>query len=937
MSVSTNSGVTGIGGGSGSSITVQAPYATGNATTDSLALQSMAANAPAGAIIEFPSNQLYVVYPGMVVPKAGQIWKLNGSTLQRANQITTTLNAQLNNGALFITIPAADINKFMVGMGVGVGTSDRSTGWTAIWYPIISIDTNNNRLYLADPSSNWTSITLVNSAGAVASLPIGTPVYTCGAVFGTRGTYKQASTDTYILPIDPTSLQNTGLIVAGATITGGTTGDTAVVVSYAKDRIYVTNPQHSAAFNVSSFTCSETLTISGTTVATTFAQYEPSGNGSVATQPRGLGSYPFKGLVLEKAVFDGNKQNQTATMRWEHMTEIDWVACDSLVSDVFIKNSAGEGMLVGGWDGHIRNFKAEDLQGNGLHFGDVDTVTGCWNWTVTGVNINGAAKDSGMGHNDGCITYSNNTRNIRGSDFLLSNAGGTGNVNGVGIGGINSYDNSETSWTNGKIDNCVGGAFTVATPTVDPRDPATKWSVIYDVHFSHIQVTNCGKASNSNITQFGGSYSGDNAAQSIIQDCSLVDINFYETIANYGPMKRCKLIGVRHYSSTGFGTFSAATIRGMIDSTTEIEVTDDTTGSGANGLIKYGGTQWDNFILRNTARGGNYGFNWAQLGATSTGTTVFRNGKCEDRAIDSYTQGFFIAPGQNFAGMQYGDCDFDISLDVNRWSPPTGFIGIQVFNPTTKTNPGWLNFFKPRGNISYIISSAGTGGIVNYTVTNGSVTGATTNTNGSGYTAGTYYLCIQNAVGKPAVVKCVLSGTDLSTATYTVVEGGTNFSANGTQAFAFVGPQIFQMNSGQQNVKIFDPCFNTGGNRAPFSWGATQTRVTVFGGWYDSGAISVPASGSAVFLRGYTPNSRSRTSVTPASSGSGFVVNTLPDNTTIVVTGGTVTNVEVSFNGGGTFDSIASSTSTPVIFHAPPNAQLRLTYTVAPTVLRFGA
>jgi hypothetical protein len=740
-------------------------------------------------------------------------------------------------------------------------------------------------------------------------------------MFGSRNVYKFQATDTYVIPIDPTTLANTNLIVAGATITGASSTDTATVVSYTKDRIYVTNPQHSSAFSWTVFTQGENLQIGGTTVAAALPNYVPG-------TTRAMGTYPFPGLRMQDGIFDGNKLNQTAAMRWEHITEIDWVASDSWVSDIWVKSAAGEGMLVGGRDGHIRNYKATDLQGNGLHFGDVDTVTGCWDWTVDGVDINGAAKDSSMGHNDGCVTYSNNTRNIRGSNAVFANAGGSGNTVAVAIGGINSYDNSETSWVNWKAYNCVGGPYSVNPPTTDPRDSAAKWAKLYDVHFAHYHAYNCGT-----LGQFGGNYSGDNAAQSIIEDCSLTDGYLYETVIAYGPFRRCKVSGHKHYSLLGFGSTPAAQIRGLIDSSTEIEVTDETTGSGSNGLIRYVGTLWDNCDLNNTARGGQYGIVWAQISSSATGTILFRSIRSRSNAIDNYQQGHLYTAGQNFASALYGDMDLDDSTTVTRWSPPPNYIGMQAFNPATKTSPGWLRFRMPRISLNRCAPAGGSGGIVNYTVSGaGVVTGATTNTNGSGYTAGTYYLCIPNTAGKPAVIKAVLSGTDLSTATYTVDDGGSGFSAGGTQAFSFSGTVPFQINTSQTNILVTEPMISTNGNRPPFSIGTTQTNVRIRGGDYDNAGWSVPNAGPR-FKGGWTNGNRARASQAVGGSPVTFT-NTLADDVIFIVSGGTVSDISFSATNGGTFDTLFADTSAPRTVFCPSNSQMKITYTVAPTVIR---
>jgi hypothetical protein len=680
---------------------------------------------------------------------------------------------------------------------------------------------------------------------------------------------------------------------------------------------------------------------------------------------------------------------------------------------VWIKNSAGEGMLVGGRNGFISNYRATDLQGNGIHFGDVDAVTGCWDWTVVGVDIDGAAKDSLMGHNNGCVTYSNNTRNIRGSNAVFANAGGSGNTLGAAIGGIDSYDNSETSWINWKAYNCAGGAFIVNPPITDARDTSAKFATLYDVHFAHFVAVNCGKT-RPNTTQFGGNFSGDNLGQSYISESSVYDGTFVDSLLTINPLKRCKVAGVKMYSSGGFGAVPC-TINGLIDSSTEIEVTEDTSGNGYY-LITYGGTQWDNFDLNNTARGGSGGIFWGQVSSIATGTPIFRAGRSRSKAIDNFQAGHTYSFG-GLNSAQYGNLDIEDSVTVGRWSPPSGYLGIQPFNSTSKTSPGWITFKTPTvaldlcapaggsslggGVVNYTVSSgsiatvttntngsgytAGTyylqivsgvgrpaivravlsgtdlstatytvldggngfgsnstasfiqNGGINYTLTNGVVTGVTTASNGAGYTASTYYVCIYNPNGKPAIVKAVLSGTDLSTATYTIVDGGSGFAGNGVWPVATGSVFPCQVNSSQQNIKFLNPQFTTNGNRAPFSFGSSLSNVYVEGGHFDNAGWSVPSTAAPKFLAGVTPGNRGRASVTPGATGVGFVVNTLADTAVIVVTGGTVTNIELSFNQGGTWDSIATSTSSPVTVTVPSNTQMRLTYTVAPTVLRFGA
>jgi hypothetical protein len=155
--------------------------------------------------------------------------------------------------------------------------------------------------------------------------------------------------------------------------------------------------------------------------------------------------------------FDGNRANWNLFSRWEVVVEIGDIGSRTLLQGVKITDAAGEGIVVGGGRNQtIRDCTLTNLAGNGIHFSGVGgnflggsgggagpTVDSC---RVINANLGNAQGD--IGHQDGCIVWSNGVVDVNVTNCYCEN--------GVaGIGSIDSADNSHCTIIGNTVRNCT--------------------------------------------------------------------------------------------------------------------------------------------------------------------------------------------------------------------------------------------------------------------------------------------------------------------------------------------------------------------------------------------------------------------------------------------------------------------------------------------------
>ncbi len=234
-------------------------------------------------------------------------------------------------------------------------------------------------------------------------------------------------------------------------ISGGLIGDGGtVLISSVADllRINTTNPNVVILPKGTTFTLDEQCLIPDNTVII--------GNGATIKRANG-----YDGLLLRLAnhcsiyglQIDGNRIN-TVNPTWENTTEIRIAGNNCLVENVNIADG-NEAIIVYGNDVTIKSCRLSNCGGNGIHF------SGAQRTRVEGCVVIGANKKSGMGHEDGCIIWSNTCEH----QVCVNNWCEDGIS---GFGSIDSIDNANIKLIGNTVKDCtyaVEAQYTTLQPS----------------------------------------------------------------------------------------------------------------------------------------------------------------------------------------------------------------------------------------------------------------------------------------------------------------------------------------------------------------------------------------------------------------------------------------------------------------------------------------
>ena len=142
---------------------------------------------------------------------------------------------------------------------------------------------------------------------------------------------------------------------------------------------------------------------------------------------------------LSDITIDGNRYNMI-NPTWDSTIECALRGSDYIHDIQFV--DANEAVVAFGDFNRIEHCEFTNCGGNAVHFsGGVDTV-------VDGCFVRGANKRVGMGHEDGCIIWSNECTNIN----CINNYCEDGLT---GFGSIDTFDNSYVKIVNNTIKNCI--------------------------------------------------------------------------------------------------------------------------------------------------------------------------------------------------------------------------------------------------------------------------------------------------------------------------------------------------------------------------------------------------------------------------------------------------------------------------------------------------
>lgn len=202
------------------------------------------------------------------------------------------------------------------------------------------------------------------------------------------------------------------------------------------------------------------------------------GNGYTVTRATGYEETLFSienGSTIRNIKIDGNRENMV-NPRWETTREI--VASDKcIIEDVEIVNGNEAILLNNGYDAIVRGCRITDCGGNGIHFSGSHRAR-VENCTVINSNLK-----SGMGHEDGCIIWSNLCE-----DIVCLNNWCEGGI--AGFGSIDSEDNSNAKLIGNTVKNCTTAIDLRMHNNGDARN-----TIINSNHFissGNIQITATG-------------------------------------------------------------------------------------------------------------------------------------------------------------------------------------------------------------------------------------------------------------------------------------------------------------------------------------------------------------------------------------------------------------------------------------------------------------
>lgn len=328
--------------------------AVGDGTTDDLPAINLAL--ASGKNIFYDKSKTYLINGTQIVSGANQAVYLNGATIKRAAQISTTLTQNIVSGDTVIHV--ASTTGFVVGQTIsftsagtvsGVATISTNNGFTGT--PTLTLGD-----YTVTPSINLQKLTSATVSGGTTKYLTKTSVGISGGS-GTATMQAYLNTGDYIDHFPPTI---TAVNAGAGTITLNTAINTGVIPFVTGDTVY---------------TCG--------------AMFRTTGGGN---------------HIIGPGTLDGNSSNN-AINRWQSTAMIETSSDDNYLDGFQIQNAGGEGIVAFGSYHTISNIVMTNLGGNGVHFTNSSPSNSigirCENVTVINPNL-----DISVGHANGGIIWS---------------------------------------------------------------------------------------------------------------------------------------------------------------------------------------------------------------------------------------------------------------------------------------------------------------------------------------------------------------------------------------------------------------------------------------------------------------------------------------------------------------------------------------------------
>lgn len=324
------------------------------------------------------------------------------------------------------------------------------------------------------------------------------------------------------------------------------------------------------------------------------------------------------GSTIRDLTIDGNNSNW-ARARWENCTDIGISGHNSTIDNVVILNSPGEAIMFHGAYApdelrgtRIIGCRVYNAHGNGVH------LSGCLGAMIDGFFVDGANSDESVGHQEGCIAFSNGVKHVQIRNFHLRNGKN-------GIGGMRALDSSRVVIQGGVIENAREHAISsVASSTSSFIDVLIDGVKIYDsikLYVGKVNdtngefpakwvITNCMLYNTRIEIQSVDNISINNCTVDLTGNTANSCVSFdYRGINN--NITGCTLLGGRFgvlVSGNASATISTCIISGQTDvginpydNTANVIVSGSTIQAGSNALVGYIGIKCQpKTIIRNS-------------------------------------------------------------------------------------------------------------------------------------------------------------------------------------------------------------------------------------------------------------------------------------------------------------------------------------------------
>lgn len=411
---------------------------------DTLAFRKMLQS---GRNVVLKQGATYLVSGSLQYGVSGQQIYLNGATVKRAAQVFSQTTADLTGGSTNV-ITVASTTGFAVGQTVSLR-------------PPAGL----GRAYVVNPGSGYSTtptatITGGGGTGATASVGIDSASGRVTALAITSPGSGYTSQPSVILSGGGGSGATAQVSLQTAAADGCPTP--GVITGVSGNQVIVSGASWSGAYPAGSvlFTCGFTFFASGT-----------SGNG-----------------LHGPGIVDGNRGAATGAApnapyaSWTTTAEVFVTAAASarhVVEGVNFRNLPGEGIVLVGSYNEVRNNVIENAGGNGIHLSLSDPATGYGpgHILITGNRVVNTNLDVTVGHENGCIAWSDDI----GHSEVVNNYLDTTPL--WGFGGIDGLGNNDITLSNNVVVNCGAGALLVN---------ASSQVTVNRIAFTGNRVTNCG-------------------------------------------------------------------------------------------------------------------------------------------------------------------------------------------------------------------------------------------------------------------------------------------------------------------------------------------------------------------------------------------------------------------------------------------------------------